>query len=214
MAVSEVVWAVHAENKARHIHFIVNAVSFDDGRKLHVTQRDWQRMKDDCRSQCNRYGLYELDWRAADAVERQSETPVEETFAEHHREIKGKYKKLKRLRRAEWAIDPRNRRKCLGMVLWALIVLSTNELDITVKQRIEDLKRKQDQLRRDVQNFKKYQKDASDTLRDKELSVDAYMAAVAELQISAECLVTKSARLVNEKERVQLQRAIDRRNKT
>lgn len=90
----EVVWSIHGEGNARHIHFIVAACHMDTGAKLQVSNKTWCKWKDDCQDLCRQYGLEELDWRKAAQekkdFERQAAEPVTETFAEQGLKEKGK----------------------------------------------------------------------------------------------------------------------------
>lgn len=90
----EVVWSIHGEGNARHIHFIVAACHMDTGAKLQVSNKTWCKWKDDCQELCRQYGLEELDWRKAAQekkdFERQAAEPVTETFAEKGMKEKGK----------------------------------------------------------------------------------------------------------------------------
>lgn len=93
-----------------------------------------------------------------------------------------KYKDLKRVRRAEWATDPRNRQKTLLGVVYGLIVLSRKGDVYDVKRDIEALKAAQADLRRARDAFKGATSGTLELLRDKGLSADAYAGSVRRLQ--------------------------------
>lgn len=49
--------AVHQDRDHVHIHIVVNTVSFVDGKKLHNTKHDLQKMKDITNEMCREYGF-------------------------------------------------------------------------------------------------------------------------------------------------------------
>ena len=122
-------------------------------------------------------------------------------------EIDAAYKRRRRVKNAEWALDPRNRRKSLFGVIYAGIVLARNDTRFMIEREIEQLKREQRTLRQDMAAFKANTGEAVETLREKGLSLDAYMASVQRMQSIADYIQQKNAALldVGEKERVRRQ---------
>lgn len=76
----QVVWGVHADGNARHIHIVVNAVNAITGEKLRTNMQAYQQEKDDCQTLCLEMGLHAMDWREAIAekhhMERTDGTPI------------------------------------------------------------------------------------------------------------------------------------------
>lgn len=91
----ETVYSVHGDSNARHLHFVVNAVSIMDGKKLDIRDKEWCKMKDYCQKVCAEYGLKELDWRQATLEKRErdrdSDDPIKETYAEQGLRNRGEY---------------------------------------------------------------------------------------------------------------------------
>lgn len=89
----EVVWAIQGDGKARHIHFIVNAVELETGAKMDVKDAEWRQWKDDCQEMCRQFGLHDMDWRKATKEKRDKERfleePVELTKAEQGLKARG-----------------------------------------------------------------------------------------------------------------------------
>lgn len=82
----EVVWAVQDHGEAIHIHFIVAACEIDTGKKLDARDAEYRAWKDRAQDLAGEMGLSTLDWRKATKdrreSERQSNLPIDETFAE------------------------------------------------------------------------------------------------------------------------------------
>lgn len=53
----EVLIATHKDKKHVHTHFIVNSVSFEDGKKFQMSSKDLQKMKDKSDEICRKHGL-------------------------------------------------------------------------------------------------------------------------------------------------------------
>lgn len=122
-------------------------------------------------------------------------------------EIDAAYKRRRRVKDAEWALNPRNRRSSLFGVIFAAIYLSRNDSSAMIDREIQELKRAQQQLRRDMATFKADTGEAVETLREKGLSLDAYMASIQRMQSIADQIQQKNAALldVGEKERLRRQ---------
>lgn len=101
-------------------------------------------------------------------------------------EIDAAYKIRRKVKAAEWAIDPRNRRKSLLGVVWAAIVLARNGSLMTIDHEIRQLKNELTTLRRGVQQFKAATAETYDTLHTKGLEPERYFASVQRLQRMAD----------------------------
>lgn len=120
------------------------------------------------------------------------------------------YKRRRKIKAAEWAIDPRNRRKSLFGVIYAGIVLAKNDTRFMIEREIQTLKQEQQQLRRDMAAFKSHTGEARETLREKGLSLDAYMASVERMQAIAGKIQRENAALLDVKDIERLRREIQR----
>lgn len=385
----EVVWSVHCDGKARHIHFIVNAVEMETGKKLDVRDAEWRQWKDDCQELCRQFGLQDIDWRKATREKRDQERfveePIEGTFAEKdlrergkyvwkdelrdridaavrsscsmdefkavlesqgvtltrctgttisykmgthkacrgdtlggdytmaaiqdalqhnvqdpnpqkislsdrlagiqagadvnrvispeerqmlltlgrlagvrrseidemcdrapiatweekqaawaeykaardefweeynirnqaiQKEINEAYKRRKKIKEMEWILNPRNRRKSLMSVIYAAIFFSRNDSLMIADIKINQLKREQEQLRKEMATFKATTGEAVETLREKGHSVDAYMASVKRMQKIADDVQRKNAATLDPAQREQLHRAAEKKKQT
>lgn len=59
----ECVIATHTDKQHVHSHIIVNAVNFDDGKKLHLNNAEYGSLKDRANEIAQNYGFTALDWR-------------------------------------------------------------------------------------------------------------------------------------------------------
>lgn len=128
-------------------------------------------------------------------------------------EINAAYKRRRRAKNIEWALDPRNRRRSLFGVLYAAIYLSRNNSSIMIDREIQELKRAQQLLRQDMATFKDDTGEAVDTLRQKDLSMDAYMESVRRMQGIADQIQKKNAALLDGGEKERLRRQAEREKK-
>lgn len=79
-----------------------------------------------------------------------------------------------------------------------------------IDREIQELKREQQQLRRDMATFKADTGEAVETLREKGLSLDAYMASVQRMQGIADQIQKKNAVLLDVAEKERLRRQAER----
>lgn len=105
---------------------------------------------------------------------------------ELQRELTAAYKRRRRVKNAEWAVNPRNRRASLLGILWACIVLARNGWLYRVDAEIDRLKAEQTALRREVQRFKAATTETYDTLHERGLSPEQYLATVQRMQRMAD----------------------------
>ena len=127
-------------------------------------------------------------------------------------EISELYRRRRLLRSAEWELDPRNHRFSIVGTIFAIIVLFTTDDDIDMlDEYIEELKREQAALRKQVKAFKQQSAGALDTLRKKDLSTEQYMRAVRNMQRAADHLAEKNFGLSEyERDNLREQAAEDR----
>ena len=67
----EYVLATHTDKEHIHCHAIINAVSFESGKKIQHSNKDLANMKDDVNALSERYGVSRFDWRQAVKEKRQ-----------------------------------------------------------------------------------------------------------------------------------------------
>lgn len=125
-------------------------------------------------------------------------------------EIDAAYKRRRKVKNAEWALNPRNRRSSLFGVIFAAIYLSRNDSSAMIDREIQELKRAQQQLRRDMATFKADTGEAVETLREKGLSLDAYIASVQRMQSIADQIQKKNAALLDVAEKERLRRQAEK----
>ena len=130
-------------------------------------------------------------------------------------ELNEAYKRRRMAKQMEWALDPRNRRKTLFGIIFAAIFLAKNDDVFFTDIRIGQLKREQEQLRKDMVAFKSTTGEAVETLREKGHSLDAYMASIKQMQKQADEIQRKNASMLDLGQREQLRRqAEQKKNKT
>ena len=127
------------------------------------------------------------------------------------KEIDAAYKRRRKVKNAEWVLNPRNRRSTLFGVIFAAIYLARNDTTTMIDWEIQRLKREQQQLRKDMATFKADTGEAVETLREKGLSLDAYMASVKRMQGIADQIQQKNAALLDANERARLQREAEKK---
>jgi len=134
-----------------------------------MTREQWSQVWGGCRAAQDQF------WNGYRA--RQQELQKELTAA---------YKRRRRVKNAEWAVNPRNRRASLLGILWACIVLARNGWLYRVDAEIDRLKAEQTALRREVQRFKAATTETYDTLHERGLSPEQYLATVQRMQRMAD----------------------------
>lgn len=103
-------------------------------------------------------------------------------------ELDKAYKRRRQARQIEWLIDPRNRKTSLLGIIVALIYLATHDSVWVTDVKIDQLKRQQQSLREEATAFKAKSGKAVETLRQKGLTLDEYMANIKDLQKQAESI--------------------------
>lgn len=127
------------------------------------------------------------------------------------KQIDAAYKRRRKVKDAEWAMSPRNRRSGLLEVFFAAIVLARNDSSYWIQHEIEILKLQQERLREEMADFKGDSAEALDTLREKGLSLDAYMATVRSMQQTAERIAEKNGMALTPEERARIEKAVARK---
>lgn len=99
----EVIWSCQDHGASIHIHFVVSACNQVSGRKINATDSVYRFWKDYAQTLALEFQLTPLDWREAVRqkrnCDRQTGTPVYESFAEKGRKAKGKGTYKDQLRR-------------------------------------------------------------------------------------------------------------------
>lgn len=127
------------------------------------------------------------------------------------KELDEAYKRRRRAKQHEWALDPRNKRSSLLGIIVALIFLCKND-DLMVEEiKINQLKRQQEQLRQEAAAFKAKSGKAAEKLREKGLTIDEYMANVKDLQKTADQIRRRNYQMLTPEERVEYGRKADER---
>ena len=121
-------------------------------------------------------------WNSCRAAQDQFWNGYRARQQELQRELTAAYKRRRRVKNAEWAVNPRNRRASLLGILWACIVLARNGWLYKVDAEIDRLKAEQTALRREVQRFKAATTETYDTLHERGLSPEQYLATVQRMQ--------------------------------
>lgn len=119
-------------------------------------------------------------------IYRQGKDKFFDEYNERSQEIKNAidsaYKRRRRVKAAEWAIDPRNRYKTFFGIVFAAIVFARNDSLSVIEKEIQELKNKQDELRQGISVFKNATETARNTLKIKDLPLEAYMESVKHIQ--------------------------------
>jgi len=121
------------------------------------------------------------------------------------------YKRRRKVKNAEWVLDPRNRRASLGSIIFASIYLMRSDSLVNLDFEIQMLKIQQAQIRREMATFKDDTGEAVETLREKGLSLDAYMASVRRMQDFATLMQRRNADLnLDDAERERLEKKAEK----
>ncbi|MBO5323659.1 MAG: relaxase/mobilization nuclease domain-containing protein [Oscillospiraceae bacterium] len=99
------------------------------------------------------------------------------------------YQLRRKAKDAEWALNINNRRKSWGGIIFAGIYLHQYGGSEQYDACIEDLKRQQEKLRKEAQQFKRYSQATVDVLKAQNLPLDEYMDSLRIMQQMAEDVV-------------------------
>ena len=105
------------------------------------------------------------------------------------RKLDEAYQMRRKAKDAEWALNPNNRRKSWGGIIFAGIFLHQYGGSKQYESCIEDLRRQQETLRREAQQFKRYSQATVDVLKTQNLPLDEYMDSLRIVQQMAEDVV-------------------------
>ena len=124
------------------------------------------------------------------------------------------YRRRREARKYEWLLDPRNRRVSLLGVLVAGVYFSRHDSVHTIDREIDRLQQMQARLREEAAVFKYKSDKAVATLRQKGLSLDAYVSAVEKMQKKAKKTVDFSLMTPEERAQYYLKRIKDNQQRT
>ena len=96
------------------------------------------------------------------------------------------YRLKRKAKNAEWLLDPRNRRSCIGSIIFAGIYLHRFGGSKQFDACIEDLRHQQKMLHKEAQEFKAHSRQAVDVLKTQSLSLEVYTDSLALMQEMAE----------------------------
>lgn len=113
-------------------------------------------------------------------------------------ELSEAYKRRREAKKYEWILDPCNRRSSLLGVLVAIMYFNRHASASMIDQRIKILRQAQERLRKEASVFKGKSDEAVATLRQKGLSLDAYVSAVEQMQKKAEKKVVDLSSMTEE----------------
>lgn len=101
-------------------------------------------------------------------------------------ELDEAYRLRRKVRHAEWVLRPENRRKSLGSIIFAGILLHELGGSEQYDEYISYLKCRQETLRKEAQKFKRHSDCAVNVLKTKNLSLEEYTEALSVVQAIAE----------------------------
>jgi len=96
----EYILATHTDKEHIHCHAIINAVSFESGKKIQHSNKDLADMKDAVNDVSERYGVSRFDWKEAVREKRQR---AKEERASKSKELTQREKYIKEREGEEWA---------------------------------------------------------------------------------------------------------------
>jgi len=95
----EYILATHTDKKHIHCHAIINAVSFESGKKIQHSNKALADMKDAVNDVAERHGVSKFDWRGAVKVKRQK---AKEERASVSKELTQAEKYIQERRGSDW----------------------------------------------------------------------------------------------------------------
>lgn len=157
--------------------------------------REWARQGGVRRSEVDAIcdELHSASWTQKQAVFAEYKQ-IKDDFWNEYRRRKEKlqkaadeaYRRRQLIKEAEWLLSPYNRKRCLAGIIFAAIICHQHGNREQIEREIQELRRRQDQLRKECQAFQKMSDDALQTLREKGLSLDTYLEQVWRMQECAE----------------------------
>jgi len=95
----EYILATHTDKEHIHCHAIINAVSFEDGKKIQHSKKDLAMMKDRVNDVAERHGASKFDWRGSVRGKRQK---AREGHAEAFKELSQSEKYIQERHGEQW----------------------------------------------------------------------------------------------------------------
>ena len=95
----EYILATHTDKKHIHCHAIINAVNFENGKKIQHSNKDLADMKDHVNDVAEQYGVSRFDWKEAVKLKRQK---AKEERASSAKELTQAEKYIQERHGAEW----------------------------------------------------------------------------------------------------------------
>lgn len=105
------------------------------------------------------------------------------------RKLDEAYQLRRKAKDAEWALNPNNRRKSMGGIIFAGIFLHQYGGSKQYDAYIEELKHQQENLRKEAQQFKRHSNTAANALKIPKLSLEEYVGSLRMMQRMAEEVV-------------------------
>lgn len=96
------------------------------------------------------------------------------------------YRHRRLVKDAQWAMDPRNRNRCLIGIIFAVIIMHRYGNREYIEARIRSLRGKMELLRRESVEFRTQSEAAILNLRQRELTMEQYLLEVRKMQDLAE----------------------------
>lgn len=98
------------------------------------------------------------------------------------------YRHRRLVKDTQWALDPRNRKRCLAGIIFAAIILHRYGNREQIEEEIRNLRGKMELLRKESVKFRNQSEAAILNLRQRELTLDQYLLEVRRMQNLAEGL--------------------------
>ena len=96
----EFVLATHADKEHIHCHAIINAVSFETGKKIQHSNKDLANMKDEVNEVAEKYGASRFDWKEAVKEKRQK---AKEERSDEAKELTQSEKYIQERHGSDWS---------------------------------------------------------------------------------------------------------------
>lgn len=101
------------------------------------------------------------------------------------------YRHRRLIKDAQWAMDPRNRNRCLAGIIFAAIIMHRYGDREYIEGKIRNLRGKMELLRKESVEFRNQSEAAILNLRQRELTLDQYLQEVRQMQDMAEYMFSQ-----------------------
>ena len=98
----EYILATHTDKEHIHCHAIINAVSFENGKKIQHSNKDLSTMKDEVNDIAEKYGVSRFDWKQAVRDKRKK---AKEERATEPKELTQAEKYIQERHGAQWSVN-------------------------------------------------------------------------------------------------------------